>query len=64
MKKLEEFKSVNFSKAGSKSAVYYVGKVILRKEWLDNMGITKEEPNIKLNYDESSKKIIIEKINS
>ncbi len=58
--KSKEFKTVNFNKTGVGNSV---GRVILRKEWLNDMNITSDEPWIELSYDENEKKIVIEKKN-
>lgn len=56
--KLKDIKAVNFNKSGSGSIS---GRIILKKEWLEDMKINIEEPWIELNYDEKLKRIVIEK---
>lgn len=58
--KLKDVKAVNFNKSGSGSIS---GRIILKKEWLEDMKINFDEPWIELNYDETLKKITIEKKN-
>ena len=55
--KLKDIKAVNFNKNGSGSIS---GRIILKKEWLEDMKINIYEPWIELNYDEKLKKIFIE----
>ena len=56
--KLKDIKAVNFNRRGSGSIS---GRIILKKEWLEDMKINIDEPWIELNYDEKLKRIIIEK---
>ena len=56
--KLKDIKAVNFNRGGSGSIS---GRIILKKEWLEDMKINIDEPWIELNYDEKLKRIIIEK---
>ena len=56
--KLKDIKAVKFNKNGSGSIS---GRIILKKEWLEDMKINIDEPWIELNYDEKLKRIIIEK---
>ena len=56
--KLKDIKAVNFNKGGSGSIS---GRIILKKEWLEDMKINIDEPWIELNYDEKLKRIVIEK---
>ena len=58
--KLKDIKAVNFNKNGSGSIS---GRIILKKEWLEDMKINIDEPWIELNYDEKLKRIVIEKKN-
>lgn len=56
--KLKDIKAVNFNRNGSGSIS---GRIILKKDWLEDMNITPDEPWIELNYDEKIKRIVIEK---
>ena len=56
--KLKDIKAVNFNRNGSGSIS---GRIILKKEWLEDMKINIDEPWIELNYDEKLKRIVIEK---
>ena len=56
--KLKDIKAVNFNKSGSGSIS---GRIILKKEWLEDMKINIDERWIELNYDEKLKRIVIEK---
>lgn len=56
--KLKDIKAVNFNKSGSGSIS---GRIILKKDWLEDMKIDINDPWIELNYDEELKRIIIEK---
>lgn len=58
--KLKDIKAVNFNKSGSGSVS---GRIILKKDWLNDMEINEDEPWIELNYDKELKRIIIEKKN-
>lgn len=58
--KLKDIKAVNFNKSGSGSIS---GRIILKKDWLNDMEINEDEPWIELNYDKELKRIIIEKKN-
>lgn len=58
--KLKDIKAVNFNRSGSGSIS---GRIILKKEWLEDMKINIDEPWIELNCDEKLKRIVIEKKN-
>lgn len=58
--KLKDIKAVNFNKSGSGGIC---GRIILKKDWLNDMEINEDEPWIELNYDKELKRIIIEKKN-
>lgn len=58
--KLKDIKAVNFNRSGPGSIS---GRIILKKEWLEDMKINIDEPWIELNYDEKLKRIVIEKKN-
>lgn len=55
---LKVVKAINFNGNGRG---YLLGRIILKKAWLDDMNITPEEPLLELTYDETLKRIIIEK---
>lgn len=56
MSKKEKTSNVNFAKSGNG---YYSVRITLPNEWVSDMGINKDNKNVKLTYD--GKKIIIEK---
>lgn len=56
--KQEIIKKVNFNKGGTGG---YTPRITLNTEWVNDMGITKENNEIKLTYDEDKKEIKITK---
>lgn len=55
---LKVVKAINFNSNGRG---YFLGRIILKKAWLDDMNVTPEEPLLELTYDETLKRIIVEK---
>ena len=51
-------KKVNFNKGGTGG---YAARIILNNEWINDMGITKENNEIELTYEQETKEIIIKK---
>ena len=51
-------KKVNFNKGGTGG---YAARIILNTEWINDMGITKENNEIELTYKQETKEIIIKK---
>lgn len=52
-------KKVMYQKDGKGSGTF---KIPIPKKWIEKMGLTESDRNLKMSYDESSKKIIIKKI--
>lgn len=51
-------KKVNFNKGGNGG---YTPRITLNTEWVNDMGITKENSEIELTYKQETKEIIIKK---
>lgn len=51
-------KKINFNKGGTGS---YVPRIILNSEWVRDMGITKENNEVEVNYNRENKEIVIKK---
>ena len=51
-------KKINFSKSGTGG---YTPRLNLKTEWLKNMGISKEENEVLIKYNEETQEIIIKK---
>lgn len=58
MKDVTLKKKVSFNKSGTGGIT---PKLNLNNSWLDDMGVTEDEKEVILTYDELEKKIIIEK---
>lgn len=52
-------KKVMYQKDGKGSGTF---KIPIPKKWIEDMELTENDRNLKMSYDESSKKIIIKKI--
>lgn len=52
-------KIVNFNKGGNGG---HTARVILKNEWIKDMGLSKEENKISMEYDPVEKSIIIKKL--
>ena len=56
--KVKEHKSINFNKTGAGNTV---GKIVLPKKWLNDMGLNENDSWVELFYNETEKRIVIEK---